>query len=243
MRLVEKWYGCRADGLGAVFEKLGGERPNERHVYRSLVRLVGHGGLGAKTLRHKTRVSFRDVQRMARLPDWLRTEDMCWMEPKLAAQIAAIGEALISRGEFSSTEDFREMISSESFALDPLGALARHGIVFTFPEPPWDGDDLLKPVRSSEELARTAHRFRNCLGDSAERCMAGTSVYYVWEGEPPAVVELQNQHGLCWSVTAIAGFRNSSLSAAEEEDIKSNVPLDLLNQSLWRHATVQGTAA
>lgn len=231
--LIERWFGASSAGLTGLFDKLGAERPRERHTYVRLVRMFGQDGVGAKTLRHAPHVTFRDVVRLTRLPDWMRTEDMRWMEPKLARQLASIGEALLARGDIASPHEFHRLVRSRNFASDPLAALARCGIVFTFPEPPWPGDDHLILVRDTTELADAAVRFRNCLRDRSQQCMAGTTFYYIWEGEIPAVVELQNQGGLCWSVTSIAGIRNCSLSEADQDEIAGAMPLAAINQSLW----------
>lgn len=117
---------------------------------------------------------------------------------------------------------FRHCTSSRQMQQSLLWAVMDRMAV---PLPPWEGTERLHPIRSPRELRATARRFENCLAqpDHLLSLLHGTRAYYVWQGEPDAVVALKR--GLLgeWTLDEIGGPKNLPLGQANEEEIKREV--------------------
>jgi len=86
-----------------------------------------------------------------------------------------------------------------------------------FPEPPWDGDDEIRPIRSLNELKMAAERLENCMTSShhrrlyASRVVTGHSYFYVCD-HIPAMVEVRHDGFWGWSVFEIEGATDAQKS-------------------------------
>lgn len=92
------------------------------------------------------------------------------------------------------------------------------------PEPPWEGNSSIVPLRTLIELKQTAYEFRNCLDDQAIviRLHLGDVAYYLCKTSAPCIVEL-TRHRLLrfWRLGAIKGYKNKAVTAAAIREIES----------------------
>jgi len=89
-----------------------------------------------------------------------------------------------------------------------------------FPDPPWEGDDEIRPIRSLNKLKIAAKMLENCMTSShlrrhyASRVVTRHSYFYVCD-HIPAMVEVRHDDFWGWSVHEIAGATPDQKSEIE----------------------------
>jgi len=175
--------------------------------YLKLADLFEEGGPGAKTLRHRKRITAATIEMLHALPADLRYAGLAkslklsertglshhrirrwvWRLERLkgpAPQLnAAIRRKLLGGGDV--TELWDDL---------PL------------PPPPWSGIEGLRPLDSPSAMRSAARRFENCLATQSDYVRRGYAYFYELEGL--AVIELEQLPGLGWEVEDINGPRN-----------------------------------
>ena len=73
-----------------------------------------------------------------------------------------------------------------------------------FPPPPWEGNDLIKPICSREQLKEVRDKFSNCLMRYGYQIVLGYSYFYVCESML-AVIEMAKDVNFGWEVGLIEG--------------------------------------
>ena len=87
-----------------------------------------------------------------------------------------------------------------------------------FPPPPWEGNDLIKPIRSLEQLKEVGNKFNNCLMRYIYKIVFGYSYLYVCESMP-AVIEMVKDVGLGWEIGSIKGPYQPSRKREYDNDL------------------------
>ena len=87
-----------------------------------------------------------------------------------------------------------------------------------FPPPPWEGNDLIKPIRSLEQLKEVRNKFNNCLMRYIYKIVFGYSYLYVCESMP-AVIEMVKDVGLGWEIGSIKGPYQPSRKREYDNDL------------------------
>ena len=88
----------------------------------------------------------------------------------------------------------------------------------TFPAPPWEGNENIKPIRSAGELKNRADEFRCCINSYRADIAVGLSYFYVCT-QPLAVIEIKNDILYGWVITEIQGVENVEISTTEQHKI------------------------
>lgn len=94
-----------------------------------------------------------------------------------------------------------------------------------FPTPPWQGNAILRPIRTATDLLRTAHEFQNCLKHYLGDCVGNTAAFYLWTAGDPVVVGLCRDPFLGWVVERMEGGRHARL-------VSDTTRADILEQFL-----------
>jgi hypothetical protein len=94
-----------------------------------------------------------------------------------------------------------------------------------FPPPPWQGNDIIVPLRSRREMHAAARAMQNCLQGKVVPVIMGAKYYYVRRSDPLAVIELLNDRLAGWVVTEMKGIENRplpiNLAARIREEFKA----------------------
>ncbi|WP_333586103.1 hypothetical protein [Phenylobacterium sp.] len=225
---VGLWLGEPVRGLEGIFHRLGAQRAESAGAYVKLIAILRDDGVGAATLRHTQVPTFEAIERLHALPDWARVSAVLEMRFQEASTALLIVRTLRAQGRLASDAEAQAFLCSRRSSI--FERLVRAGVDIHFPQPPWPGVADLRPVGGLRDLLRVADRFSNCLGATAEQAVEGSVHYYAWEGEEPAVVELQRVMGLAWIISEIAGVENSAVSRRTEDQIRMLIPLDEINQ-------------
>jgi hypothetical protein len=81
-----------------------------------------------------------------------------------------------------------------------------------FPEPPWLGNDMIRPVRTGRELVSVSKIYRNCLASWLPVHIEGLECTYVWLGSyGGAVAALRYSRITGWTLSEIGAYQNGSL--------------------------------
>jgi hypothetical protein len=78
----------------------------------------------------------------------------------------------------------------------------------------------IQPIRTPDELRRTALRFKNCLRSHADKASSGERVFYVYEGDEPTVIMLSAGYVGEYVIEQMLGINNAVLSVATQKVIR-----------------------
>ena len=78
-----------------------------------------------------------------------------------------------------------------------------------FPEPPWSGSELLRPIRTPSELVKVAFRYSNCLSSRVACARTGRGFYYEYVGDPAMVMEIARDDPYGYTVAAVRLAENA----------------------------------
>jgi hypothetical protein len=83
----------------------------------------------------------------------------------------------------------------------------RHTQSLPFPQPPWNGNDWIVPIRTVKALREAALKYRNCLYDYPRQVLLGE--YYFYEVKNgPAIVAIVRDPIIGWRISEINGIDN-----------------------------------
>jgi len=84
-----------------------------------------------------------------------------------------------------------------------------------FPDPPWAGTPMIRPIRDAKTMQAVALQFGNCLGteDMLWQALRGDAVFYVCDTGPFVVRLLRDRLAGWWFIDEVKGPRNKNPSA------------------------------
>lgn len=109
-----------------------------------------------------------------------------------------------------------------------------------FPPPPIPGDDLLRPIRSGDDLAREGREMSHCVADYAAEVRSGFRYYYRWLGAERATVELSLAGADGWRITEALAWRNADIARATRDEIARRVASQTIAPSLFLETSIAG---
>lgn len=86
-------------------------------------------------------------------------------------------------------------------------------------ELPWEGNDELRPIRTTKVLRDASDLFKNGMWDRLDWFVDGQEACYLWTGVVKAAVTLRTDPLYGWSVREIVGPGNAPLPPAVERRI------------------------
>ena len=208
--VATRWLGAHEGALLKALARTG-EAPWSPAEYATL-RLVTAERAGAETLRALPAIgpdtaaivhALPPELRMVAIARLLRTADdaallaeahtaIGWVEPDRTA-------AAIARWRRAETAERLFAMAAED-VVPPAFALALAPEIET-----------LERIETRKALATAARRFQNCLATYAMAAAAGRAALYLWEGPPPAAVELARDPVYGWRLAQARGHDNAVL--------------------------------
>jgi hypothetical protein len=110
-------------------------------------------------------------------------------------------------------------------AANPFKALVELLLDGEFPPSPWSGNRLVRPITSRAELHSIGLAFGNCLGNSywlaqaVLKILNGTTYFYEWRGEQPALLSFVRLQDLGWFLHEIEGVEHQPIRHSTREQI------------------------
>jgi hypothetical protein len=80
-----------------------------------------------------------------------------------------------------------------------------------FPDPPWAGNEWLRPVRDGAALKRLARVMENCAAGYLEEILKGENYIYAVKDPPVAVVLLEYDFFCGWAIDELKGPKNRAV--------------------------------
>lgn len=205
-------------GMLPALSRLSWRGLTNAQTYCRLADLLETKGPGGKLIAHAPSLSEDLIDVIHVLPDVLRERSLLdnlttrghlkhEVAERIAWRLARCRELYPEAAEAFVAQ----LLSGEA---DPDNLLHH----LSFPVPPWEGDDMLKPLDTPDRLRAAAKRFRNCLSARMSGVYAGHTYYY--ELEDRAVIELDHVAGLGWEVFDIRGRKNASVDASVREELR-----------------------
>lgn len=190
--------------------------------YRRLSRLYGETH-ARKWLVHARAITRRDLLVLECLPRSFRMETAV----RHGRRRADLGELLytiaVARRVRTDLTDrqIARAIEQSGAAFKPQEfqeQMVKHA---RFPDPPWDGDGMLVPVRCYSDLEAAGRAFRNCLEGYLFSILERYSAIYVyWSGDRAVgVVELRPNAVFGWELGQARGPRNNKFPYAAYPDM------------------------
>ena len=133
---------------------------------------------------------------------------------KLLVIIAILRRANIEITQKEMDTTTRSMTNMDQLAKWLVGKIKN----LPFPAPPWEGNENIKPIRSSGELKNMADEFRCCINSYRADIVAGRSYFYVFT-QPTAIIEIKNDIFYGWAITEIQGVDHVEISTTEQHKI------------------------
>jgi len=89
-----------------------------------------------------------------------------------------------------------------------------------FPDPPWSGNDWIKPITNGEQLRHVGHAMRNCIASGLyrEEILKGNAYFYVTNRKPEVVIRLEKDDDK-WYLEKAEGKKSKCLSKKSMEQI------------------------
>jgi hypothetical protein len=109
-----------------------------------------------------------------------------------------------------------------------------------FPLPPIPGDDLLRPIRDGDDLAREGRDLSHCVANYGSEVRSGQSYFYRWLGAERATVELSLGEDFRWRLTEALGPENIEVSKATWDRIEALVAAQVAARPLLLETYVAG---
>ncbi|MCC6920141.1 MAG: hypothetical protein IT548_13135 [Alphaproteobacteria bacterium] len=86
-------------------------------------------------------------------------------------------------------------------------------------ELPWEGNDELRPIRTTKVLRDASDLFKNGMWDRLDWFVDGQEACYLWTGVVKAAVTLRTDPLYGWSVREVSGVGGALLPPAVEDKI------------------------
>lgn len=221
LRSIAKLCGLDgANGLIRCLSKLGWRAMPSASAYVELAELMTTEGVAAKTLRHADKLDQRLVQ----------------LAPALeGAGLTARATEVILKDKRIKVNEARRIIwrLEQLRALSPqlagklLGSLGPKRSPFDdetwaricLPEAPWAGTELLKPLKSADDVVTASRAFGNCLSHRVSYVWRGESYFY--QLKDIAIIEVERVPMLGWEMSCCLGPNNRQLSTIEMRQLES----------------------
>jgi hypothetical protein len=93
---------------------------------------------------------------------------------------------------------------------------------FGVPTPPWEGTDVIVPLKTVTEIHHAAAEFRNCIADKVASVVVGSRCFYVYRGKVKAVIALDHDPAMGWGVGEILGKENRQVAGHIDNEIRTS---------------------
>jgi hypothetical protein len=193
-------------------------------VYGMLGELIRNDPDARACLMHMPQITMSVVERLAVLPAGFRREPILRRlpTPTLARTFADVLEVALA----APGVDRRVLIERFSRArttrsLAQMAEAAAAARPFALPSPPADAP--LRRLITPRDLNECARRFENCLHERRyrHRAHAELSIFFEWQGEEPAVIEIVREAPYGWRLDQVRGLRNHGVTVATLRAIHS----------------------
>lgn len=190
-----------------VLPKLG-EAPLTKASYRRLLTLI-QDPAAREFLSYKRKITHWELRFLEDFPrDLLHWRLLCSFENGHEYQQLKYMGLVIGR------EFYAGLSTEQRIALKRIKTLSelknwfkRRLLNITFPDPPWHGNDHIRPIRTMRELQHVARQFRNCILGHACSVIMGRMYFYLSE-RGPVVISLGCDPFLGWGLQQIKGIAN-----------------------------------
>jgi len=226
---LKRWAPDAPRGLETVLAKLE-VAAWEPTFYRRLLGLMAQSPAALKTLRHAPVVTRGLLEALELMPERLRgPSTMRWIGDAWLARLACEAMALAhhlradgrggeregGRGDDALVERLSRATSRERFFAMLVDELRPTELIAPVVE-----TELLRPLRTVEDVKDAGLRFRNCLGDCVHEAVFGTSAFVEWRGDEPAVMELAHEGAAGWRLVTLLGVANRQLSTMTQRKVR-----------------------
>ncbi len=167
-------------------------RAAPRAVYGQVLELLSDQPTAARLLQRR-RLSVPYLQRLAVVPAAYRTAPLLYGRDStmrrlfgLGATVQRMAGALPVALQGEAEQTFAGVSSWDAYD----AWIDRWLREVTFPAPPWEGNAVLRPIRSAPELIAVAQRFGNCLANYRKSAFLGDKCFYVWSERVEVVIEI-----------------------------------------------------
>jgi hypothetical protein len=187
--------------------------------YRLLIRCLAARQAG-KRLRHAEAIEVALVRSLAALPDRLIAGRASRIDLKPAAiRLIVEAEALIRGREGDAAAEAALARWADCATAEALFEQVRFDAMPELPAPELAGTARLVPIRTKTALREAGRRFRNCLGNMILHASSGRTIYFVWRGEPGAVIDVSRDTLFGWRFDEARLARNAAVPLAMREAI------------------------
>lgn len=221
--LIVQAYACQPAGIISTLGRLGTEaRPPE--IYRALVRALEMEGPSAKLLRHTSDLSDDLILGVAAIPVGLNVKPVLDLYKGGRIGFESIGFFTWAIARLAMLKGSR-IAQSILSAPEPMKMMWEALQDFPFPEPPWPGDDHLRPITTRPDLQRVAAEFKNCLTtdrrqrEAVLRVLNGGRYFYEWRGSEPALLEFCRIGPVGWYLVQARCRRNRNVPDHGRDEI------------------------
>lgn len=202
-------FGDVPEGLRSSLRKLR-SHPLPNEYYGKLVALLRDPAC-AKHLLHQKEISVDLIDVISGLPPQCLSTSILGAV-KTAGQAYAMRYVLDCVFSFVPLEG-RDRVWRSARSITKYGQIQKWFEMWLrvapYPAPPWNGNELVRPIRSTGELLRIARQFENCLGHYVYQCVVGEIVFYRWAAGEPVVIALRREPFLGWVVVRMEGRKHS----------------------------------
>jgi hypothetical protein len=221
--LISQAYACQPAGVIRTLGRLG-TQARSPEIYRALVRTLDVNGPGAKLLRHSSDLPDELILGVSSIPAGLDMKPVLdlFRSGKIGFESVGFFTWTLTRlGALQGPQVVRAILSASK----PMGMMWEVLQDFPFPDPPWPGDDLLRPVASRGDLQRVAADFKNCITtdhhqrEAVLRVLNGGRYFYEWCGVKPALLEFARIGSVGWYLVQAKGRRNRDVPDQERDEI------------------------
>lgn len=220
--LLTESYGKVPRGLVNCLAKLGpvGLAPE---IYKRLFDILEHGGAQARRLWHATSISVSDLETLHRLLAFsgemvlsacMKESEARFLHWLLAQPHMAMQNKFFARSEWPMKPFFHDAYGLDRDDTHFFRYMWKllHSNTWQFPEPPWAGSTLLRPIRNSKAMRELGVEMRNCLRHHIKFALAGNDAYYVWRETELAVLQIKRLVPWGWVLWGAAGRDNGDIS-------------------------------
>jgi hypothetical protein len=172
--------------------------------------------------KHRKSIQRKHVFWLMRLPDGFRHVAIIdrlqkgWKADEISFAISIVKHI---RHDLSNEQILKSLSSYQGRSIQ--GWVMRHLRQLSFPECPWAGTNSIRPLRSFDELKRTALEFDNCIRTYLIKILRGNAYFYRYEknGKGVAVVEVITLPAMGWVVNEALGPHNETLPHSVKREI------------------------
>ncbi len=215
-------------------------------TYRKLA-LLGQNKATLNWLQHCEKLSRKHVFWLTRLPAQYRVPavmDRLSRGDGVGEIVFAIDVVKRIRTDLTEREIMRTLEQANNQSL--RGWASRHYTHLCFPPCPWEGNEILTPLKSFKALRNAALEFNNCLRIFIMQVIEEKSFFYRMHknGKGVAIVSIYNLAGIGWVISECAGPNNAKVPAHIKHEITQafkqagiNTPPLVVDPEYWIDAS------